>query len=467
MSPLSQRPLSSAANPTYSAPPFSLCLQHATVHTPNGPLQLDIGVAEGRIVALAPSLATHPSLTPSTQCLNLKGLHVLPGVIDSQVHFREPGLEHKEDLATGTTAAVLGGVCTVFEMPNTSPSTTTQAAFEEKMRRAQGRCHSNYAFFIGAAAENVEQLPQLERLPGCSGVKLFMGASTGNLLVDDDPTILRVLQHGKRRVAIHAEDNARLQERKPLLDSGELGELHPRLHPLWRDDQSALKATQRVVSLAQQAQRPLHVLHITTAEEISFLAKNKATATVEVTPQHLFLSAPHCYDTLGSLAQMNPPIRGENHQAALWWGLEHGVVDVVGSDHAPHTLEEKAKPYPNSPAGMPGVQTLLPLLLHAHVQGRLSLQRLVDLTSAGPARIYGCPTKGRIALGFDADFTVVDLQGSHTLEREAMASRCGWSPFEGWQLQGRVCHTVVGGHVAMAEGALNTAPPQGQPVRFV
>jgi dihydroorotase len=262
---------------------------------------------------------------------------------------------------------------------------------------------------------------------------------------------------------VHAEDEARLRERKEI--ASETGDV--RQHPNWRDVQSALLATQRIVRLAAEAKRRLHVLHVSTAEEMAFLAEHKRRVTVEVTPHHLSMEAPECYERLGSLAQMNPPIRERRHQEALWKAIHDGVVDVVGSDHAPHTLEEKALPYPQSPSGMTGVQTLLPLLLdHVHA-GRLSLQRLIDLTSAGPARIFGIEGKGRIALGYDADLTIIDLVAQRTIRNEWIASVSGWTPYDGKTVTGWPIHTVVRGQVVVRDEALTDAPPMGRPLQFL
>lgn len=425
--------------------------------TPNGREQIDIGIRGGRIAALG-ALGTASALE-SVAC---KGLHVLPGVIDTQVHFREPGLEHKEDLESGTRGAVLGGVTGVFEMPNTKPSTLTTEDFQEKMRRAKGRAWCDYAFYIGGAAENVMELARLERLPGCCGVKVFMGASTGTLLVPDDATLDAILKNAYRRMAVHCEDEARMNERKPMTRApGATAHLHPQ----WRDAQSALLATQRLLGLARKRGRRVHVLHVTTAEEMAFLRDHKDIASVETTPQHLTLAAPECYDRLGTLAQMNPPIRDARHREGLWQGVRDGIVDVIGSDHAPHTLEEKAKPYPDSPSGMTGVQTLVPLLLDHVNAGRLSLERFVDLTSAGAARIFNLAGKGRIALGYDADFTLVDLKARRRIENKWIASKAGWTPYDGMQVTGWPTATIIRGNVVMRDDQL-VATPKGEPIRF-
>ncbi|WP_010546130.1 dihydroorotase [Sphingomonas elodea] len=430
-----------------------LKLRGGRVHLPSGPADVDIGVSGGKIVAIG-------NVGDAAETIDCTGLDVLPGVIDSQVHFREPGLEHKEDLESGSRSAVLGGVTAVFEMPNTKPNTDSEAAVADKLQRAYHRMWCDHAFYVGATNNNAEHLAELERLPGTAGVKIFMGASTGDLLVSDDANLARVLASGHRRVAIHAEDEFRMQDRL-----GERVPGDPSSHPVWRDDESAILATRRILRLAREARRRIHVLHITTPAELELLGQHKDIATCEVTPQHLTLAGEEAYPAIGTYAQMNPPIRSGAHRDGLWHWLRQGVPDVLGSDHAPHTLEEKAKPYPDSPSGMPGVQTLLPLMLNHVAEGRLTLQRLIDLTSAGPQRIFGLVGKGRIVPGYDADFTVVDLKACWTVDEAWLASRCGWSPFTGMQLTGRPVGTIIRGHRVMWEAQL-AEQAIGEPVKF-
>ncbi|HEV2363855.1 MAG TPA: dihydroorotase [Caulobacteraceae bacterium] len=435
---------------------FDLIVRGGEVVSHAGRGRADIGARAGRIAAIGDL-----SQASAAETLDARGLTVLPGVIDSQVHFREPGGPAKEDLESGSRAAVLGGVTTVFEMPNTDPPTTTAAALNDKLTRARRRMHCDHAFWVGATHENVAELPDLERLPGCAGVKVFMGASTGALLVADDAGLEKVIGAVSRRAAFHAEDQPRLLERAALARQGDWGS-----HALVRDAEAAIRATRRLLAMAESRGKRVHVLHVSTADEIGLLAEHKAVATVEVTPQHLTLAAPGAYERLQALAQMNPPIRDESHRRGLWRGVAEGVVDVLGSDHAPHTREEKAKPYPASPSGMPGVQTLLPVMLtHVHA-GRLSLERLVDLTSHGPQRIFGLAEKGRIVVGFHADLAIVDLRATRILRHADMASRVGWTPFDGMEAHGWPVATVIRGRVVMRDGEL-TAPPAGAPVRFL
>ncbi|MBM4269983.1 MAG: dihydroorotase [Deltaproteobacteria bacterium] len=428
-----------------------------TCVTPSGTVEVDLGVRDGRVVALG-SLAgdAHASR------FDARGLLILPGIIDSQVHLREPGLEHKETISSGTAAALLGGVTTVLDMPNTIPPTTTPEALADKVARVSGRSWTDIAFFVGATPGNASTLGALERLPGCAGVKLFMGSSTGSLLVHEEAALAEAMSHGTRRMAVHAEDEARLRARRHLAETS-AGDV--RAHPVWRDEQTARLATDRCLRLARRFGRRVHILHVTTAEELDALAEHRDLATIEVTPQHLTLAAPDCYERLGTLAQMNPPIRDARHREALWSAIRSGLVDVVGSDHAPHSLEEKRRPYPQSPSGMPGVQTLLPLMLtHVH-EGRLSLSRLVDLTAAGPARVYGMARKGRIAAGMDADLTLVDPKRRVRLTNAMMRTACGWSPFDGFETVGFPVAAFLRGRLAMCDGEL-VGEPSGHLVMF-
>ena len=434
---------------------FDLILRGGVLVNQDGVFARDIGV-NGETIAAIGDL----SQASAGEIIDCTGLHVLPGVIDSQVHFREPGATHKEDLESGSRAAALGGVTAVFEMPNTDPLTVSAAALEDKLARARGRMHCDFAFWVGGTHDNVADIPELERLPGAAGIKVFMGSSTGRLLVADDAGVLAILAKTRRRAAFHSEDEARLEERKGLRVAGDVSS-----HPVWRDEIAALRCTERLVALARQARARVHVLHISTAEEIAFLQGAKDVATCEATPHHLTL-CDEDYARLGTKLQMNPPVRGARHRDGVWRGIAQGIVDVLGSDHAPHRLEEKARRYPDSPSGMTGVQTLVPVMLDHVAAGRLTLQRFADLTSAGPARIFGIACKGRIAAGHDADFTIVDLKRRETIRDAWIASRCGWTPYDGKQVTGWPVGTILRGACVMWEGEL-TNPAQGAPVRFL
>lgn len=422
-------------------------------HAGRGPA--DVGVRDGRIAFVGDL-----SQASAGEEVDAAGLTVLPGVIDTQVHFREPGLEWKEDLETGSRAAALGGVTAVFEMPNTDPTTTDAEALADKLARARDRMWTDHAFYVGGTHENAAYLDELERLPGCCGVKVFMGASTGTLLVADDDGVRDILKRVNRRATFHSEDEYRLAERRSLARTGDWTS-----HPEVRDVESAIRSTRRLVGLAREVGARIHVLHVTTAEEIEFLAGAKDVATVEVTPQHLTLDGDEAYVRLKALAQMNPPIRNRPHIEGLWRGIAQGVVDVLGSDHAPHTLEEKARPYPASPSGMPGVQTLVPVMLDHVAKGRMTLERFIDLTSAGAQRIFNIAGKGRMAEGYDADLTLVDLKAKTVLKHADMATRSGWTPFDGMEVQGLPMATIVRGRVVMRDGELQGSA-HGRPVRF-
>jgi len=437
-------------------PTFDLILKGGNVATPGGVAVADIAVSHGKIAAIGSFDASQAG-----EVFEAAGLHVLPGVIDSQVHFREPGLEWKEDLETGSRCAALGGVTAVFEMPNTDPSTTSPDMMLDKLARAKGRMHVDHAFYAGATHDNTDLLAEMERMAGCCGVKVFMGASTGQLLVEDDEGVERVLNAISRRAAFHSEDEYRLQDRKKLARQGDWTS-----HYEVRDAEAAISSTRRLLRLARKTGKRIHVLHVTTGEEMEMLAEAKDLATCEVTPQHLTLVGPEDYVRLKGYAQMNPPIRDAHHRAALWKAVNQGIPDVLGSDHAPHTKEEKARPYPASPAGMPGVQTLVPVMLTHVADGKMTLERFIELTSAGPQRVFGIAGKGRIAQGYDADFTIVDMKARKTITNEWSASRCGWTPFDGMEAKAWPAATIVRGIMVMCDGGL-VAPGRGEPVRFV
>jgi dihydroorotase len=435
---------------------YDLIVRGGEVANHAGRGMADVGVIDGRIAFIGDL-----SQASAGEVFDATGLTVLPGVIDTQVHFREPGLEWKEDLETGSRAAALGGVVAVFEMPNTNPNTTDPDTMADKLVRANNRMWTDHAFYVGGTHENAEHLADLERLPGCCGVKVFMGASTGDLLIADDEGVRKVLSNVRRRATFHSEDEYRLVERRSLARTGDWTS-----HPEVRDAESAIMSTRRLVGLAKETGARIHVLHVTTKDEMEFLRFHKDVATVEITPQHLTLVAPEAYERLGAYAQMNPPIRSQEHVDALWlWGMQQGVADVLGSDHAPHTREEKSKPYPASPSGMPGVQTLVPLMLTHVAEGRLSLERFIDLTSGGAQRVFGTANKGRMAVSYDADLTIVDLKAKKTISHDQQASRCGWTPFDGFETTGWPVATIVRGRVVMKDGEL-IGQAHGQPVRF-
>lgn len=434
---------------------YDMILRGGTLVTPGEEGPADIGVTGGKIQFIGDLSAAH-----SGEVIDCTGLHVLPGVIDSQVHFREPGLEWKEDLESGARCAALGGITAVFEMPNTEPTTTSPDMLLDKLARAKGRMDVDHAFYAGATNENADVLGEMERMEGCCGVKVFMGASTGSLLVESDEGVERVLRAINRRAAFHSEDEYRLAERRDLAVQGDV-----KSHIVVRDVEAAVSSTRRLLRLARKTGKRIHVLHISTAEEMDILKDAKDLASVEVLANHLTLAAPDCYERLGAFAQQNPPVREAHHREALWRALNAGIVDVLATDHAPHTREEKERPYPASPSGMPGVQTLVPVMLTHVNAGRLSLRRFVELTSAGPQRVFGIAGKGRIAEGYDADFTLVDMARRETITEDWNQAKCGWTQFDGFEATGWPVGTIVRGQAIMRDGEL-LKKGAGAPVKF-
>jgi dihydroorotase len=423
----------------------SLLIRRARILLPDGEFLLgDVQICDGKIVKVAAEI-----VESGDREIDATGLTLLPGVIDPQVHFREPGLEHKEDLFTASCACAKGGVTSFLEMPNTRPLTTTQAALDDKLRRASEKCLVNYGFFIGATAEI---LPDLLNANPTPGIKVFMGSMHGDLLMDDAANLEAVFAKGDRLIAVHAEDQARINQRRQEF----AGVTDIAVHSQIQDNQAALLATQLAVKLSQKYQRRLHILHLSTGEEAEFLRESKPSwVTAEVTPQHLLLNT-SAYETIGSFAQMNPPLREPRDNEILWQALRDGVIDFIATDHAPHTLAEKAQTYPNTPSGMPGVETSLPLMLTQAVEGRCTVAQVANWMSAAVAKAYKIPNKGQIAPGFDADLVLVDLDNYRPVVREEMASKCGWSPFEGWNLTGWPVVTIVGGKVVFENGKLDT-----------
>ena len=396
----------------------------------------------------------------SRNIFDAEGLIVLPGCIDTQVHFREPGSTDTEDLYSGSRAAIAGGITGVFEMPNTNPPTSTKTEFQRKLDLAKNRMYCNYAFYFGATANNAIELSDLKNLEGCCGIKLFAGSSTGNLLVADEKDIEKVFQSSSKVVAVHSEDEEILNNNKKLIKNGDVHS-----HPIWRSDECAISSTRRIVKIAERYNKKAHILHITTKQEIDFLSQHKGNITFEITPQHLTIFAPDCYDKIGTYAQMNPPIRDKSHYDKLWYAVKNNFNDTIGSDHAPHLKKNKEKEYPNSPSGMPGVQTLMTVMLNHVNDGKLSLNQLINLVCENPVKIFGIKNKGFIKEGFDADFTIVDMNKTIEIKNENIESKCGWSPFHGFKFKGTPVATIVGGNIKMKDGEI-IGDPEGKPLVF-
>jgi dihydroorotase len=435
--------------------PNSLLIRHARILLADGNwLTGDVLVRDEQIVEIAAEIIA----TDISREIDATGLVLLPGVIDPQVHFREPGLEHKEDLTTASHACAKGGVTSFLEMPNTNPLTITQAALDDKLDRADQKSIVNYGFFIGATPANLPDI--LAANPTC-GIKIFMGSAHGDLLVSTAATLEPIFAQGKRLIAVHAEDQARINQRKQAF----AGNTDPAIHSQIQDNQAALNATKLAIELSTKYQRRLHILHLSTAEEVEFLREHKpAWVTAEVTPQHLMLNT-DAYAQIGTLAQMNPPLRSHHDNQVLWAGLLDGTIDFIATDHAPHTLAEKAKGYPASPSGMPGVETALPIMLTQAVAGKCTVEQVSNWMSTAVAKAYQIPNKGEIKIGYDADLVLVDLKNYHPIERKDIVSKCGWSPFEGWNLTGYPVYTIVNGNVVYDQGVIRSGI-KGKALRF-
>ena len=435
---------------------YDLLIRGGICVLPWGEAAADVGVSEGRIAAIGALGGASGEAV-----IEARGLHVLPGLIDPHVHFRDPGDPAVESIPTGSRAAVLGGLAAVFDMPNTAPSITGAEQVAWKQDYVESVAWCDMGLYVGAAKSNVAELAALELEAGVCGVKVFAGSSTGDLLVEDDATLEAVMRSGRRRVSYHSEDEYRLQARKPLFKVGDPYSSHA----VWRDEECAFLGTRRLVALARKTERPAHILHVSTAEELGYLAGCRDVATAELLVNHLTQWGPDVYERLGGMAVMNPPIRGRRHYEAAWAAVVDGTADTIGSDHAPHPRAAKERAWPETAAGLTGVQTLAPIMLDHVNAGRLSLGRLVDLMCAGPARVYGVVGKGRLAAGYDGDFTLVDMKRRRRIEESWIASPCGWTPFAGMQVTGWPAATVVRGQVVMRDDAV-VGEPMGRLVRF-
>ena len=433
---------------------FSLIIKNGSCYINGQLIKTDIGLSGNKIKKIGKIELNSSKVYDATNKI------VLPGIIDTQTHFREPGSTDVEDLESGSRAAVLGGVTSLFEMPNTNPPTSNLMEFDKKLQLAKNRMHSNYAFYFGATPDNTEQLSKLKDVKGCCGVKLFAGSSTGKLLVDKEADIEKVISNSDRIVSVHSEDEEILKLRKKFIKKGDVHS-----HPEWRNVECAMSSTRRVVKIAERYNKKIHVLHVTTKEEVDFLAMHKKNVTFEITPQHLTLYAPDCYDKLGTYAQMNPPLRTKEHHDRLWVAIKNNIVDVLGSDHAPHSKENENKEYPNTPSGMPGVQTIFPVMLNHVNSNKLTLEQLIKLMCENPCRIFGIKNKGYIKEGYDADLTIADMNKEVTIKNEMIVSKCGWTPFNNHKIKGFPVGTIVNGNLVMSDGKV-ILESKGTPLEF-
>ena len=435
---------------------YELLIRGGTLVLPWGEAEGALGISGGRVAAVGAAAGA-----TADQVIEAAGLHVLPGLIDPHVHLRDPGDPAVETIPTGTKAAVLGGLAAVFDMPNTSPSITSQERVAWKQGYVEGAAWCDMGIYVGAALSNIPELAALELERGVCGVKVFAGSSTGDLLVADDASLEAVMRSGRRRISYHSEDEPRLQSRKGLFKLGDAFAAHAE----WRDVECAFLGTRRLMALARKTGRPAHILHVSTAEELAYLPAFRDVATVELLVNHLTQWAPDVYEQLGGMGVMNPPIRDKRHYEAAWAAVRDGTADTIGSDHAPHSRAAKERAWPETAAGLTGVQTLVPIMLDHVNAGRLSLGRMVDLMCAGPARVYGAVGKGRLAMGYDGDVTLVDLKARRTIEERWIVTPCGWTPFAGMAVSGWPVATVVRGVVAMRDDEVLGAP-SGRLVRF-
>ena len=435
---------------------YDLLIRGGICVLPWGVEATDVGVRDGRIAALhVPADAT------AEETIDARGLHVLPGLIDPHVHLRDPGDAAVESIPTGTKAAVLGGLVAVFDMPNTKPSIVDAKQLAWKQDYVEQVAWCDMGLYVGGTKTNIAELADLELGKGVCAIKVFAGSSTGDLMVEDDESLEKVMRSGRRRIAYHSEDEYRLQARKPMFKSGDPYSRHME----WRDEETAFLGTRRLMALAQKTRRPAHILHVSTAQELDYLKDFRDIATCEVLVNHLTQVAPDCYERLKGFGVMNPPIRGQAHMDAAWKAINDGTVDTVGSDHAPHSKAKKMLPWPDCSSGLTGVQTLVPVMLNHVNAGRLSLSRMVDLMCAGPARVYGVLGKGRLAAGYDADFTLVDMKRQRKIEESWIVSPCGWTPFAGMDITGWPTATIVRGNAVMREDEV-LGSPSGKLVRF-
>ena len=435
--------------------PIDLLIKNGSCFIDNNLKKVDLAISDSKIQ----EIGDLKNLKGKNE-IDAKELLVLPGIIDTQVHFREPGSTEAEDLNSGSRAAILGGVTSVFEMPNTNPPTSSEKEFLNKLDLAKNRMFCNYAFYFGATPENYSDLRNLKSLEGCCGIKLFVGSSTGNLLVKNEEDIEKVFLNSSKIVSVHSEDEDILNLRKKMIEEGNV-----KTHPVWRNEESAISSTRKIVKISERLNKQAHILHVTTKEEVDFLSQHKGNITFEITPQHLTLVSPECYDVLGTYAQMNPPIRDKDHQKRLWYAVKNNFVDVIGSDHAPHLKIDKDKKYPLSPSGMPGVQTLVPIMLDHVNKKKLTIEQFVRLVSENPAKIFNIKNKGFIKKGYEADLTIVDMDKVVKIDNDKIESKCKWSPFHGVEVKGFPVITIVNGEIKMKNGKI-TGKPGGKPLKF-
>tara|TARA_B100001250_G_scaffold407079_1_gene427223 strand:- start:726 stop:2039 length:1314 start_codon:yes stop_codon:yes gene_type:complete len=433
---------------------YSLIIKNGSCYIEGKFQNIDLAISGNKIIKIGKVNLN------SAKVFDASGKIVLPGVIDTQVHFREPGANDAENLESGSRAAIVGGVTSVFEMPNTNPPTSTFKEFNNKLNAAKNRMFCNYAFYFGATPDNMKELASVNTLEGCCGVKLFAGSSTGNLLVSKENDIEKVISNSSKIISVHSEDENILLSRKKFIKDGDVSS-----HPIWRNEECALESTKRVVRIAQKYKKKIHILHVTTKQEIDFFSEKRNNVTFEITPQHLTLFAPDCYEKLKTFSQMNPPLRTKDHHDRLWDAVKNSLVSTIGSDHAPHTKEEKNRKYPLSPSGMPGVQTLLPVMLDHVNKGKLKIEQLIKLVCENPCDLFGIKNKGYIKENYDADLTIVDMNKEVVIKDSWIESKCGWTPFNNYKVKGFPVGTIINGEIVM-ENSKIISKAKGMPLKF-
>jgi dihydroorotase len=436
-------------------------IKNAEVVFPTGIAAVDVLVEDHRIAAI--DAAVH---TMADETIDASGLHLLPGVIDDQVHFREPGLTHKEDLFTASRACAKGGVTTFLEMPNTIPNATTQELLDAKRATAAEKSLVNYGFYIGATPSNLDELKRARNTPG---IKIFIGSSTGDLLVDNQEALERIFAETSLPITAHCEDEQTVRANAERWLAGGVADVS--LHSKIRDVAAATIATKRAIDLAVRHRHRFHVLHVSTGDEADIIGDYFAGAgeyaglgddparrviTAEACPHHLLLNVDD-YPRLGTLAQMNPSLKSADDNRRLWEALRDGRIQVIATDHAPHTREEKQKPYPQSPSGMPIVENSLALILNEVHRGRCSLEQVVQWMCDAPARVWDIVGKGRIEVGYDADLVLVDLNRRHVIRNAEQLTKCGWSAWDGVELVGLPVRTWVRGREVYRDGRVDDA----------
>lgn len=427
-------------------------IRSATVVFPDHLSKTNILIGNGKILAVdAPPTAT------ADEVIDASGMILMPGVVDDQVHFREPGLTEKEDLLHASRACAAGGVTTFLEMPNTRPPAITRARVEEKEQLAAKSSRVNYGFYIGATTENVAELQQASNIPG---IKIFIGSSTGDLLVDEQEALERIFSQTSLPICAHCEDEATIRRNLATF----AGTTDVADHSRIRSAEAAWVSTRRAIAIATHFEHRFHVLHVSTAAELELIDGQQPWITAEVCPHHLFFSVDD-YSRLGTLIQMNPSVKTRDDNRGLWEGLLQGRIQVIATDHAPHTWEEKQRPYPQSPSGLPAIENSLALILNQVYQGKCTLNQVASWMCDAPARVWGIVGKGRIAVGYDADLVLVDMEQAKTIRSSEQYTKCRWSPWDGVTLHGWPQRTWVGGQLVFDRGRIDESV-RGRKPRF-